>query len=508
MSVILSDSEVLNRQIQRTIERLDAFVHFAAREGKPIHEVEGALWQQLRQLGGQYLSQFLALVGNGDMGERIASDDGQHWQRLEQLHCRRYVSIFGTFDIQRVVYGSREGQRIEFVPLDNRLQLPASVYSYVLQNWSQALCIESAFGQVAVTLERMLGLTLSVDGLERMNEQMAERVEDYRMDREHPAAETEGEVVVASADGKGIVMRRSPDDPAPAAHRTKGEKASKKQMAMVGTVYTVDRHVRTPEEVVAALFRDSQPENQTGAPRPKPQNKRVMASLARVTAEGEEQAAVDIVHEWMMNELVERNRQAHQWQRPMVCLYDGQEYLWEARQRCLPAPGVDILDLLHVTPRLWQAAHVFHPEKSAAAEAFVRERCLRVLQGRVEGIIRGLREMATKQGLSGSKKKTIAQVCAYLENNRARMRYDEYLTAGYPIASGVIEGACRHVVKDRMERAGMHWKRPGAQAMLDVRSVYIDGAWDEYQTYRIDRETQRLYPRRYLVEGENYALAC
>jgi hypothetical protein len=150
---------------------------------------------------------------------------------------------------------------------------------------------------------------------------------------------------------------------------------------------------------------------------------------------------------------------------------------------------------------------VFHPEGSAAAEAFARERIVRVLRGQVLSVVRGLREMGTKRGLSGAKKKTLARVCAYLESNRERMRYDEYLAKGYPIASGVIEGACRHLVKDRMERAGMHWTPGGAQAMLDVRSTYVNGDWEEYQAYRISQETNRLYPHRELVEGTHYAMA-
>jgi hypothetical protein len=92
-----------------------------------------------------------------------------------------------------------------------------------------------------------------------------------------------------------------------------------------------------------------------------------------------------------MEELIQRNRRDHKWLRPMACLYDGQEALWDARARHLPAGGVYILDLLHVTPRLWQAAHAFHKEGSAAAETFVRERCLRVLQGHAAGVICGMR---------------------------------------------------------------------------------------------------------------------
>src|SRR5213075_2261576 len=164
----------------------------------------------------------------------------------------------------------------------------------------------------------------------------------------------------------------------------------------------------------------------------------------------------------------------------------------------------DILDLLHVTPRLWQAAHVFHPEGSEAAEAFARERILRVLQGEVAGVVQGLRRLGTQRGLKGSKKKTLAQVCAYLEKNRGRMRYDAYLAKGYPIASGVIEGACRHLVKDRMERAGMHWTLSGAQAMLNVRSVHLGGQWEAFQQFRIEQATERLYPHRHLVAEEAF----
>jgi len=157
---------------------------------------------------------------------------------------------------------------------------------------------------------------------------------------------------------------------------------------------------------------------------------------------------------------------------------------------------VDILDLMHVIPRLWQSAHVFHAEGSDEAEAFVRERLLRVLEGKAAGVVRGLRQMATKHRLAGTARKNLRAICDYLEKNLHRMKYDAYLSAGYPIASGVIEGACRHVIKDRMERAGMRWKVPGAQAMLQLRTIHANGDWDRFQDSRIEQETRRLYPNK------------
>ena len=335
-----------------------------------------------------------------------------------------------------------------------------------------------------------------------MNAQMAERVTDFRENRPRPDPATEGPILVTSGDGKGIVLRRSEEDPAPAAHRSKGQKASQKRMATVGTAYTVGRYVRTPEDVLAALFRDGP----KPPPRPQPAHKRVWASLAREDEDGAVQSGLDIVYDWLLNEVVERNPGLA---KEMVHLGDGQESLWQARRDHLPSRNTtDILDLLHVTPRLWQAAHVFYPEGSDAAEAFARERIVRVLRGEVAGVVQGLRRMGTRWGLKGAKKKTLGQVCAYLLKNRQRMRYDEYLAKGYPIASGVIEGACRHLVKDRMERAGMHWTPAGAQAMLDMRSTYVNGDWEEYQTYRIHSETQRLYPYRSLVEGPQFCMAA
>lgn len=482
-------------------DELLAFVRTAATQGTAVHEVERGIWQRLLQLGRTSLGHFFTLQGTGDLGATVTLPDGQVRERLPELHSRSYVSIFGPFTLARTGYGSREGQKIEFVPLDNRLQLPASAFSYVLQDWDQGLCVEQAFGQAQSTVARILNLKQSVDSLEQMNLHMAERVTDFRENRPQPDPATEGPILVTSGDGKGIVMRRTQADSAAAAHRTKGQKASQKRMATVGTAYTVDRYVRTPEEVLAALFR----EGPKPAPRPQPCHKRVWASLLQQDADGVVHSGLDLVYDWLLNEVVERNPGLV---KEMVHLGDGQESLWQARQDHLPSRNmIDILDLLHVTPRLWQAAHVFYPEGSAAAEAFARARILRVLRGEVTGVVQGLRRMGTLWELKGAKQKTLGQVCNYLSNNRQRMRYDEYLAKGYPIASGVIEGACRHLIKDRMERAGMHWTPVGAQAMLDVRSTYVNGDWEEYQTYRIHHETQRLYPHRHLVEGPQFCMA-
>jgi hypothetical protein len=362
--------------------------------------------------------------------------------------------------------------------------------------------MEQAFGQVSQTIERMLHLRQSVDSLEGMNRQMAQDVGWFRELHVTPPAAEEGPLVVTTADCKGIVIRGQGSPTVCGGQRPAGQRANQKRMAAVGAVYTIAPYVRTPAEVVAALFHD--PEYQP-RPRPQPQHKHVWASLP--ITEPQPRTSIDVVFTWLQWEFAQRNPDLH---RPSVRLCDGQEALWQACAAYLPEENtVEILELLHVTPRLWEAAKLVLGAQSPEVIPWVRHRLTQILEGKVETVIRALRREATAQGLHGAKKKAVARIARYFHKNRSRMRYDEYLRAGYPIASGVIEGACRHLIKDRMERAGMHWTLEGAQAMLDLRSVQIGGHWEAYQSYRIEREIERLYPYRALVAGEAFfALAA
>jgi hypothetical protein len=300
------EKDVLKAEnLESVFADLQNCVRTAAADGWAMHEIEREVWRRLLRMGRAALGQFLALVGTGDVGEVLTRSDSQECRRLPETHERRYVSIFGAFRISRVVYGSREGQKIECVPLDHRLQLPESDFSYLLQDWDQSLCVEQAFGQARTTVARILDLAQSVDSLEHMNQEMAELATTFVLDQPTPAAE--GEILVLSADQKGIVMRRPADAPAPKAHRTKGDKASRKRMATVGTVYSVDRYQRTAEEVVAALFH----ERREASTRPPPQNKEVWPACRAMRCQGRE-----------------RNRSLPGWWASCICVVGARTSRW------------------------------------------------------------------------------------------------------------------------------------------------------------------------------------
>lgn len=493
-----------SRYLVESAMELTDYVRAQARESGAAHEVEKGIWKRVLQLGLWALHHFFACAGDGDVGAEVDLPDGRRVRRWPELQVRQYHSVFGALSLGRAVYGSRQGQRIEHVPLDARLQLPEGKFSYLLQDWDQFLVVEEPYAGVSDRLSRILGFSQSVDSLERMNRKTAALVPDFFDSLPTPAREQEGEIVVASADGKGVPMRRRVEQAPIEGHRPKrGPKPNTKKMALLGTVYTVDPVRRTPEEVVASLFRDPKdPAHEERPGRPKPRHKRVRASLAR-SAAGTTEPAAEEIFGWLAREVDARNPGGT---KPLCVLMDGQESQWRAAQQFLSGENVtEILDLLHVTPRIWSAAHLFHAEGSPAALKFVKQRVLRVLKGNVSSVTATLRWMADYRGLSARKKEQLAKICDFLDKNRDRMRYDEYLEAGYPIATGVIEGACRHLVKDRLERAGMRWVLQGAQSMLHLRSVHLSGLWDEFTAYRIKRERQRLYP--YALESDGYPLA-
>jgi hypothetical protein len=492
--------------LSSALDDLGAFVLAQASAGATFHDFEHGLWQRLLRLGHQAVGHFLHAQGTGDLGETFTPPEGQDLRRLEQTHDRELTSVFGTFTLTRTCYGSRAGQKIDFVPLDNRLALPESKFSYRMRDWDLLLSTEHPFAKVADVLERILGLGQHVDSLERLSRRVAEQVEPFRQSPPLPAAAEEGEVVVQSADGKGVPMRRPADAPPVRDHdRKRGPKKDRKRKAIVGAVYTVERYVRSPEQVVEALFRQpGQPRPESE--RPRPCHKRVCARLNDYTdAAGVHHDGLVEVFWWLTEQLRDRNPQRS---KEVVNLMDGEEQLWRAQSAFQRSwTTVDILDLRSVTPRLWQAARLFHAADSDEALAFVRQRVLRVLRGEVRTVVRGLRRLGSSHGLKGAQAKELATLCGYLAKNQERMRYDEYLSKGYPIASGVIEGACRHYVKDRMERTGMSWVKPGAQAMLELRSTALNGDWDSFMGFRSERETECLYPHRHTLEDVSWPMA-
>ena len=490
------------------IGELAGFVGASLRDDASADEVERGLWERMLKLGHTAMKQFFICCGTGDVGETLSTPDDRQLKRFKQPHARTYQTVFGEFDLPRAVYGSRDGQKIERVPLDERLQLPERKFSYLLQDWNQLMTTEMPFSKVNRFLGRILTFPQSVNSLEQSHRHLSTAVEPFWEQVAIPPVEEEGELLVTTADGKGVIMRAEEQDAAAVAAAHKQGRPGNRKMALVGSVYTVDTYTRTPEQVLAALFREPvDDEAANDSQRPIPKHKRVRGALLRDEQDTTAPQS-DELFGWIAREARERGLPA---KKPLVLIMDGQEALWDSGLKHLAQDEftvTEILDLIHVTQYAWKASHVFYAKGSDEAEDYARQHIRRLLNNGVHEVIDLLHEKSQQVPLSSKAVETLETVCTYFTNQAHRMRYRDYLEKGYPVASGVIEGACRHVVKDRMEQSGMRWTMKGAHAMLGLRSIQLSGLWDDFMKRWQNDEARRLYPQREEAENDElYAVA-
>ena len=501
--------EQIANKMSSIVEQIKTTVKSAARDGDSFDSVERKTLESVLQIGFLAAELLLALQGDGDLGKDVHTVDQKIAQRSEAKSTTKLRSIFGEHSFEQFTYASGKNKPISLRPISARLSLPAGRWSFLLQEFSQMLGVDQAYDQAMKNLGKIFGSDFSVDTAERVNGNMGRSAGEFLDELPMPEAGSEAKLLVASADCKGVPLVKD-DSEKVAAFETAKKNPGNRRMATVTSVYSVEPNVRTAEDIAAALFRDEPEENAAKQSRPKPQNKNTTAHFPELAKdeEGGETAitGIQVGLAWIAAQVRARRRPGQ----VLITLMDGQESLWKTMliYFTFGARTIPILDILHALAYVWKAANLFEKDEQAR-RAFTRERLLKILRGEVAGVIQGLRSLGTRRGLKGEKLKTLRQVCGYLEKNSDRMRYDVYLRRGYPIASGVIEGACRHLVKDRMERSGMRWTLEGARSMLNVRAAFQSDHWRTFIDWHIENEVTQTHPNRHLLQDYTpLTLAC
>jgi hypothetical protein len=457
--------------------------------GLSLDEVEREQEKRGREAQRLLLQAHMNKRGPGDVGpaiEVVEYEGGKarsrrHGQR--RRHSRRMLTVFGALAIVRTAYHAAEAASVH--PLDEQAEFPERTFSYEVQRRLVIGSIQGPFDEAVERAEESTGLTISKRSAEQVLRDAARHFDSFYEGKNRvvpPPAKT-GQILIAAADCKGIPMVK-PEKALRVVRRGAGKKANKKRMATVATVFTQEPRVRTPEEVLESLFRKGPRllSKEDEAPRwPGPEYKRVWASLER--------SKDDVVAE-VVREALRRDPRG---EKLAAVVTDGERALQQRLARSLPE-AIQILDLMHALERLWKCAYCFHAQGTDEAEEWVKERTLAILRGKVSQVVKGIRFSARKRALSPAACAVVQVATAYLLRNKKRMRYDEYLRDGLPIASGSVEGACKNLVKDRMERSGMRWTIATAEAMLRLRAIYLSGDFDEYWRFYMCQERERLYP--------------
>jgi len=455
-------------------------------------DLERALDAQGRELIRKLLQAHLDARAAARAAEPVRDADGVT-RAAGQVHTRELETIFGTVTVTRVGYGA-EGEP-SLHPLDGQLNLPVEKYSHEVRRRVALEAAKGAFEAGVETLATYTGAHVPKRQFEELVVRAAQDFDAFYQARraQTQAASVTGEILVLTVDGKGVVMRpedlREATQKAAATRATtftarlgRGRRLHAKRMASVAAVYTIAPFVRTPEEIFPPAGKPA-----TAPARPAPEHKRVWASLA--------QPPEAVIAE-LFDEAAHRDpRHRKLW----VAVVDGNETQIELLTKQTAARHVSmpiVLDFIHVAEYVWDASRAFAADHQAR-DAWVLPRLREILRGKASDVAAGMRRSATLRGLA-AEDRTPVDVCAdYLLKYAPYLQYDEALRHGAPIATGVIEGACGHLVEDRMNLTGARWSLKGAEAVLRLRALRSSGDFDEYWRFHELAEYARNHAARY-----------
>lgn len=412
-------------------------------------------------------------------------------------HTRRLMTVFGPVTVNRVGYGTRGVESLH--PLDRELNLPKELYSHGLRLVTAQEALRGSFDEAVAAVQRSTGSAIPKRQVEELTQRAAIDFDAFYQRQDTEVVEPTQDPLALSLDSKGIVVRRQDlreatrkaaesEEHKLHARLSPGEKRNRKRMATVAAVYDVEPVERTPLDIMA---HDLRPVTVAKPKRPKARNKRVWASVEKSPEE---------VTEQVFQEAQQRDPEH---KRPWVVLVDGDSDQIERVRSQACALGVSItlvLDFIHVLEYLWAAAWCFFTPGDAQAERWVEERALLVLEGLSSDVAAGMRRSATLRKLTKEQRKGVDKCAAYLLGHKDMLQYHSYLAKGWPIATGVIEGACRHLVKDRMELTGARWSLKGAEAVLRLRSLRSSGDLEAYWSFHLEKEHERNHPSGYPEE--------
>lgn len=473
------------QQFEKLVEQMDADETQQMSHG----DLEDLLKEHGFELLRRLMQDHLTLRADREKRVTVFDSNAVHLSHHREASGRKLETIFGTVEVRRRSYYKPDAGTAH--PLDRELNLPRGRYSHGLEERVAEEAAKGSFDNVVASIAKNTGGRVPKRQAERLAVSAATDFEAFYEQRQAKEAENGDSLLVMSLDGKGIVMRKEDLREATRLKAEKnqgdkkrlgsGEKRNRKRMATVAAIYSVDEYHRSAEQIMGD-------EDNKNLIRPRPRNKRVWADVV----DDPEVVTHRLFAEALRRDPIQRRR----W----VMLVDGDPRQLDRIEAAEEHFGVDVtmvLDFIHVLEYLWSASYAFHEPGTEEAQQWVQERGLRILQGKSSDVAAGMRRSATLQALKGSKREAVDTCAGYLLNNREYLQYDLYLDDGFPIGTGVIEGACRHLVKDRMDLTGARWRLPGAEAVLRLRALRASGDFQDYLRFHREQERSRNYTSRF-----------
>jgi hypothetical protein len=477
------------REVSVKLEDILSKLIHAAREGSRFDEVTRIVGVDGRELQRLLVQAYLDEGGEGDVGGAVESAAGVE-QARGRVRGRKIETAFGDVYVARRAYERAKTESLH--PRDGQLNLPPGLHDYSLRKTLTYEIAKGSFEEAVEALHRQTGASMSKSTAEHIAQVTAVDFETFYEQAEPPKGGLgAGHAIVMSCDGAAIVMlhkdlreatRRAAeeDELRPAGLLDEAEKRNRKRRAMVTAVYGIKLWVRSPDDILP-LFGEEIAEG----PRPKPLYKRVAATL--------EDPADAVSAMFDAADQLDPRREC-----PRLALVDGDPYQIDLIRAEAARHGVEvelILDIFHLAEYCRDAAKAVYPDDKNEARNWGRAILWLLLASMPEVALERIKE--ARQAASSAGHKALDALTTYIVNHRQMIDYRHYLRAGYPVGSGVVEGAVRHLLRHRLDRSGARWSLQGGEAVLRLRALYLNGDFDAYWAFHLEQEHQRNHVANY-----------
>jgi hypothetical protein len=425
----------------------------------------------------------------------VTGADGVIRRAIETGHSRLLASIFGTVTVRRCAW--RAQGRVNVYPADAALRLPRLRHSHGLRRLAALEAVRGSFDQATETIGRRCGQVVGKRQVEQLTVAAAADIDTFYQ-AVAPEPCTDATVLVLSVDGKGVVMRpealreatlKAAEVKGPGPYRTRlasGEKPARKRMATLGVVYDAEPAPRRPHDVICVPAAGA--EGRSGERRRRVGPKARAKWLTGSVTQPSEQVIAAVFDQATHRDPSHR--------RTWVVLVDGARHQLELIRAEAARRGVAVhilVDLIHVMEYVWKAAWCFYADGDPHAEAWVATHAISILSGHLAQAVAAIDQQAVHAGLSGNQRRGVDVCIGYLQAKQEFLGYDTALARGWPIATGVIEGACRHLIGDRLDISGARWGLAGAEAVLKLRALKTNDDFDRYWHFHLARENHRVH---------------
>lgn len=479
-------SEKIHLEIQKLLDISNNYILSPS----GAHEIEQGLLKQLLKLGYVLLLHIIESRITHESSYQIEAEADEIIVN-KGLSSRNYLSIFGMLVFLRPSYWSKK--RGKMYLSDVSLKLPSVQCSYFLQEILGESASEGDYRESVRVVNKVLDLGLSEKLSERNSTNLGVLVEDFYS--QHPVKEETSAVCFsASFDGKGVpkikkkvIVNGEVIIDNPKKRLGKGEKKNVMQMATVSVTSSFVPKIRSRDNIIKGLI-DSPLSKIKVEDSPltvvKDNDNRWHKGIHKRAFLADQYKAVDYgiknIH----------HRMTHPDSRFVVPIDAGigleDKVLQSVKKYNLEAQfdGI-ILDIIHVSEYVWDAATAIFGEKSKDKYPFVKTMLEDLLDSKTQSVIKQLKTIINDKELSDHKNKQIQKTITYFENHQHNMDYKKFIEKGYPVSSALVEAACGHLVKERMEQSGMRWSSQGAQNILDLRAVKLNDDFKPFMEFVI-----------------------